>query len=133
MIERSASVFACDEVLYSLSGKITVSGMYTGDIIVPGENTVLNQLIFFFTAITPAHDPFRLLRIRVIIPGNFPVESNVPISVSTMGINSRRTQLVYRYPVLAQQPIARPGLIETTVIHERGMMDAGGIWISSLT
>jgi hypothetical protein len=129
MTERTASVFVCDEVLFSLTGKVQVIGMYTQDIVIPSEELPVNQLVFFFTVHTLRTDPFHSLKFRIDFPGSNPIEYEIPPFVAQATQDHRRKQIIYRQPVLTQQQILRPGRIVASVIHERGEIEAGGFWI----
>lgn len=41
-IQRTASVIVCDEILFSLTGKSFLNGVYTGDITIPGDQLAVN-------------------------------------------------------------------------------------------
>jgi hypothetical protein len=46
--QAKASVVAADEAAYSVSGKISIFGIYGTDISIPTDPTVATQLVFFF-------------------------------------------------------------------------------------
>jgi hypothetical protein len=129
MTERTASVFVCDELLFSLTGKVQAIGLYTQDIVIPSEELLINQLIFFFTVQTPRTDPFHSLKFKVAFPGSDPIEMEILPLVVQANHDERRKQIVYRQAMLTQQQMLRPGRIVTSVIHERGEIEAGGFWI----
>ena len=130
IIERRASVLVCDEMMYSLTGKVTLAGIYIQDIVIPGPALQMNQLVFFFTVETPKEEPFRSLTYKVQLPGSPPVLQPTPIIVHNIGATDpRRKKITFRQPLLIQQPVLLPGRIEASVIHENGEIDAGGIWI----
>jgi hypothetical protein len=133
MAERKASAFVCDEALFSLTGKITISGMYTQDIVISSNEQQINQLVFVFTIETPISEPFKTLTLKVAFPGSDPIE--VPAATAIAPIASadpRRKQIIYRQPVLIPQPTLRPGRIVASVVHESGEIEAGGFWVVSL-
>jgi hypothetical protein len=133
MTERKASVFLCDEALFSLSGKITISGMYTQDLVVAGNEQQIGQLVFFFTIETPKSEPFKSLTLKVVFPGSDPIEAPTPTAViPTASANPRRKSIIHRAPLLIPQPILRPGRIVASVIHESGEIEAGGFWVVTL-
>jgi hypothetical protein len=131
MIDRKASVFACDDLHQSLNGKLTISGMYAQDIVIAGEEVMAPQLIFFFMIEGPLADPFKNITLKVVLPGEAAQEQ--PISVGPMppSVDPRRNRMLMKIPYLISRPILRPGKIETIVIHEKGELDAGGVWVVS--
>lgn len=132
-MDRSATVFACDDVLYSLTGKMTVAGMYTGDIVLFEPMATINQLIFFFSVSVPISEKVETLQFRVTALGNFPVVIDMPIQQIPPSMDQRRKTKTYRFPVLAQKLSLRPGAIETVVVLNGEEIDAGGVWVRSPT
>jgi hypothetical protein len=133
MTERKASAFVCDEALFSLSGKITISGMYTQDILIAGNEQQISQLVFFFTIETPISQPFDFIKLRATLPASEPVEVAPAITMpQTLSADPRRRQIIFRLPMLIPMPVLRPGRMVASVIHEGGEMEAGGFWIVSL-
>jgi hypothetical protein len=59
MSDREASFLICDDLLVSLSGKFFIQGVYTGDIVIPGEEQKVNQLIILLQLSTPIQKPFQ--------------------------------------------------------------------------
>jgi len=129
MSDRSASVIVCDDFTWSLTGKANLIGVYVQDILIPSVELPINQMVFFFTVQTGADDPFQHLALKVNFPGDEPIIQPIPISVPESPRPVERTKLFFRLPILVQQRILRPGKIATSVIHERGELDAGGVWI----
>jgi hypothetical protein len=131
MSERRASVFVCDELFFTLVGKVTISGMYTtNDIAIPGDELRAAQMVFVFLIETPVEDPLMSITLKVTFPGSDPVI--VPPQNMGFFTDPRRKVMVSKQPFLIQQPLLRPGRIETAVIHDKGEINAGDIWITSL-
>jgi hypothetical protein len=118
-------------MLFGLTGKMYLNGVYATDITIPGDELSINQLVFYFTAETPKERPFRSITLKVTLPGNDPTLLPVPI-LSPAVVNPDRPKMVLRAPLLAQQLILRPGKIETIVVTEKEELDAGGFWITSV-
>jgi len=131
MTERKASMVVCDEVLFNLMGKTTISGMYTADIGIPVSELTIPQLIFFFFLECSASDPFKTLKLKVAFPGSSPNELNVPLGGMPIPTDSSRNIISVKQPFLIQNPVLRPGPIQTSVLHDKGEIDAGRIWITS--
>jgi hypothetical protein len=133
MTERKASVFVCDEVLFSLTGKVTISGMYTQDIVISGEEQQIGQLAFFFTIETPKSEPFKSLLLKIAFPGSDPIQTPAPVTTQPNFSNDdRRKSIIHRQPLLIPLPILRPGRIVASVVHESGEIEAGGFWVVSV-
>jgi hypothetical protein len=130
MSDRRAFVTVCDELYYSMSGRVMMQGIYLQDIVIADEQLQLNQLVFFFTIQTLKSNPFRALSLSVKVPDGEPVMGPIPISEQVSGAaDDRRRIIVIKQPLLLGRPLLKPGKIETKVIHESGEIDAGGIWV----
>jgi hypothetical protein len=130
MIERKASVIVCDDCLVSLQGKFVLSGIYPGDIVIPLDGISAPQLVFFFLIEGPREDPFKSLSIKITFPGQPPIQAELPVASASSTIFPDRKTALTRQPVLVQLPVLRTGRVETIVIHDKGEIDAGGIWIT---
>jgi hypothetical protein len=130
MSERAAMFFICDEVLVALNGKYTISGLYTGDIVIPHAPTQLGQLIIMFEITTPMDKPFQKLVLQVSFPGEQnPRQLDLSSGVPTIPIIPDRSVTTLRLPFLIQTPVLNSGPIEAKVIHEDGELLAGKHWI----
>jgi hypothetical protein len=132
MSERRASVIVCDDILFSITGKVFLQGVYQTDITIPGDELTIGQFIFYFTVETPKENPFKKITLSVLLPGGTPNQFEVPLASIAPTLNPNRPKMVLRSPFLIQQPILRPGKIETKVITESGEIDAGGAWMVSV-
>src|SRR5437588_7865501 len=129
MTERHATFFICDDLLVALNGKFTVAGMYTGDVIIPADETKLSQLVIFVEAETPIEKPFRSLNVLVQFPGEEAKVLNASALLPVPMQVSGRTAIKVRVPFLIPQPVLRPGPIEVKIVHEDGVLFAGKQWI----
>jgi hypothetical protein len=130
MIEdRRASVIVSDDFFYSIAGKVSLSGVYIQDLVVPFDGSPIGQLVFFFTIETPKERPFKTVSIKIQFPGQEPKFTPIPIFPRVFQTDPRRTKIVIKQPILIQQISLSPGKIQATVIHEEGEIDAGVIWI----
>lgn len=129
--ERSASIIVCDDFFYSIAGKVTLSGVYVQDIVIPASETTVNQLVFFFTIETPKERPFKSLTLKIQFPGSEPILAPVVIMPRMVGPEDPlRKKITIKQPMLVQQVVLRPGRIRATALHDEGELDAGGIWIA---
>jgi hypothetical protein len=128
MVKRKATSIICDDIFYSLAGKMTISGMYTGDIVIPASEFIVSQLVFLFLMECAVEDPFKSLTLEVCLPGATPLRMEVPVATPPIMLEGR-TQIIARLPFLLSGPILRPGRIDTKVIHEKGEIPTGSNWI----
>ncbi len=132
-MSRKASAFVCDEALFSLTGKITISGLYTQDIVIVSNEQQINQLVFLFTVETSKSQPFKSAMLKIAFPGGDPVLVPMMTVIHPASIDDdRRKSMVFRQPVLVPMPILRPGRIVASVLHEDGEMEAGGFWVVTM-
>jgi hypothetical protein len=133
MTERRASVLVCDDVLFGLTGKAYLNGVYPSDITIHGDSFTIPQLVFYFSAETPKSRPFKKITLRVVPFGTRPTEFELPIETVPQINNPDRPKMIVRAPMLLQQVMARPGKIEAKVITESEELDTGGIWVTSVS
>src|SRR5579872_480683 len=129
MTERSASVLVCDNILFDVTGKAYLHGLYPGDITMPGDELLVNQLVFYFTIQAPKTTkmtPFEIVTLRVTPPGATMSELSIPVANLVHAPNPNRPFMILRAPLLIQQLVLRPGKIETKVIVDGEEIDAGG-------
>lgn len=132
---RQVSVFICDDLLVSMNGKWTATGIYTSDIAISGEAQIVPQMVFLFAAETPIDDPWQSLAFEVLLPGEkAPTRLDVPVPSLFPGQAppEGRTTLSIRSPILISQPILRPGRIKACAIDERGEILLSVPWIITL-
>jgi hypothetical protein len=127
MTDRRATVLVCDDVLVSLAGKLTARGIYTADLAVASDETLLTQLVFLFHLECDLDDPFKSIVLEVQFPGEA-TPRQLPVKFAIPHIEGRK-RWVLRYPFLLQLIKVRPGRISTKVIHDKGEIDTGGIWV----
>ncbi len=120
-----------DDLLFSLSGKITALGIYTSDIALQTIPAAVPQLAVLFVIECGAADPFQSLTLEVSVPGEA-VPRVQPWAILRPPLPSERTRIIYRVPFLLQNLKLVPGQIKARVIHEKGIIEVGGPWIAAL-
>jgi len=116
---RHASVVVCDDLTYSLNGKMNAVGIYTGDIIIPASPAMLNQLIFLFIIETEPSDPFKSLILHVSLPNG--QSHQIPVVMETLvPAISDQTRWTLRWPLAFYGPFLTPGPIVAKILHEGG-------------
>jgi hypothetical protein len=130
MPERHGIVLVSDDLLISFSGKITVIGVYTGDIIIFSDPSTTLQLMFLFIIECPLTDPFRSITLEVSLPGDTePRRMLVPVMPPPVSPPPGRTRWTLRLPFALTNINLRAGQIRTKVLHEKGEIDLGGPWV----
>jgi hypothetical protein len=130
MIEdRRASIIVSDDFFFAIGGKVTLSGVYIQDLVIPFAGTPINQLVFFFTIQSPKERPFKSISLKILFPGLEPKITPIPVFPRVPSSDPKRTKILITQPILIQQVVLNPGRVQATVIHEDGEIDAGGIWI----
>jgi hypothetical protein len=118
---RHATLITADDVNFSVTGKMNISGVYTTDINIMNDPMFVGQLVFLFVIETEPSDPFQKLELRVDLPGgDF---RQLPLNIANFRMthgDSIRWSL--RYPMLFQSPILRPGPIMASVVHDQGVL-----------
>jgi hypothetical protein len=130
MTERTAYLLVADDLRFALTGKLDLHGIYTGDIVIPSEKLVANQLVFLWMLETDVKDPFQLLTLEITLPQAEP--NRFSLSLPAQTIPEGRTRWHMKHPQLIQPAILRPGRIEAKVIHEKGEIPVTGPWIISV-
>lgn len=130
--ERRAYVVVCDELLFSITNKLYLNGVYSTDITIPGDDLMLNQLVFYFTVETPKENPPSTIILRAVPPGGKFTELEINVQAVPQVPNPGRPKMILRAPLLVQNILIRPGKIETSAIVDGEELDAGGIWITSV-
>jgi hypothetical protein len=121
---RQASVIVCDDVTFTLNGKMNIHGVYTTDIGIPYDPYMGSQLVFVFLVETSPDDPYKALELSVELPGGGQ-KLRMPIVVPGLRPTaSDQIRWTFRYPLLLTVPVLHPGPIVAKVIHEKGEISA---------
>jgi hypothetical protein len=118
-MSRQATVLVSDELTSTLTGKLHILGVYTGDIVIPVNPTPVAQLIFLFVIESDPDDPFKKIELRVELPGGAATEFQVPVDSFVLS-TSDKTRWSLRFPLLFQNALLQPGNIKAIVIHDKG-------------
>jgi hypothetical protein len=118
-MSRQATVLVSDELTSTLTGKLHLLGIYTGDIVISANPTPVAQLIFLFIMESDPDDPFMAIELRVELPGGAATGLRVPVE-SFLLSDSDKIRWSLRFPVLLQNAMLQPGKINAIVIHDKG-------------
>jgi hypothetical protein len=75
---RYAHTIFCDDVRQEVGGKMSLMGIYTGDLLVPQQPWVLPKLCVVTTVVTPSDKPFETLVIRIATANTVLLEQELP-------------------------------------------------------
>jgi hypothetical protein len=126
---RQAVVLACDDLLVSLNGKLAISGLYTGDILIPSQPFLLAQLIFLFVIEGTVDDLPKLLTLEIQLPGQPSIQNRIDLPPGGIQPESERARWTLKMPLRIAPALLSEGRIEAKVIHENGEISARAPWI----
>lgn len=126
---RQATVLVSDDLLVSLNGKLTIVGVYTGDILIPSEPLSLPQLVFLFVIEGTADDLPRTLTLEVCLPGGRPMQYPIAVPPTGLQIAEGRKRWILKMPFPISPAVLRSGRIEAKVIHEKGEILVRAPWV----
>jgi hypothetical protein len=127
---RQATLLVADDLTYTLTGKLSILGVYQSDIVIPHDPYFVNQLVFFFAIETPPDDPCLSVELVVTLPGDGGERRlSLPVAnfVTTPADKSRWT---IKYPLLFQGLLLHKGQIEAKVIHEKGEISVAAPYVN---
>lgn len=124
-----ATLQVCDDVLVSLSGKFNLVGLYTADIGIPIDPTLIPQLAFFFDVSGDLPDRPEKIDLQITFPGGesrqITVDAPLPAGPPLQG----RTKWHIRAPMLAQNIVLKPGRITARIKHRGEELEVHGAWV----
>jgi hypothetical protein len=129
--ERNGNVLICDDLLVSVGGKWTASGIYVGDVVIPSDEILVQQLVLMFTAQASKESPWEHLSFQVLFPGDEePKKLDVPQdNLPKPEQAGERRGVILRSPLLIQNQWLRPGKIRAGILDERGELALQTPWI----
>lgn len=128
---RHAALLICDELLFSLTGKMTIAGLYTGDIGIGSERQIIPQLIFLFVVEGDLDEPIQSAVLEVALP-KVEVKRRPLPGVSPPAATPGRTKWKMLLPFPMSQVELHLGKIEAKVIYDKGEIVATAPWIVQL-
>jgi hypothetical protein len=128
-------MLVCDDLLYTITGKLNLIGIYTTDIGIPVEAHVAAQMIFLFNIEGDlSEQPKDGLHFELQMPGEEAKTLTVPVPVLTAPAAPGRTRWFARIPFLVQPVVLRAGQIKATIKHEPGEdIAVAGPWITLMS
>jgi hypothetical protein len=127
----NANVLVCDDLWYSIAGKINLFGIYTGDIVIAADTQLVAQLIFFFTVEGDLSEPpTKALTLEVALPNDPPRTMVIQSPVLGDGKASGRTRWFSRTPFVLPQIQLRPGRIRARVLYGTEEITLSAPWVT---
>ena len=130
MTDAKAMMFICDDLSFAITGKINISGLFTSDIIIQENPTLLPQLVFLFAIDFPIEKGYTPVAIEISLPEE---ESPRRLDLASQQVISipERNRRAMKLPFLLQQVSLRCGKIEAKIICDGGEVYAGRIWVNT--
>jgi hypothetical protein len=114
----SASLFVADDLLGSISGKANLVGVFTNDIAIFADETLVTQLVFLFRVEGAQSELPRNFKFEIDLPGERTHTKESPVPPGWQ-VPEGRDKWVVTHPILLSGVTLRLGKIEARVILER--------------
>jgi hypothetical protein len=123
-------MFVCDDVAFSITGKINVTGIFTNDIIIPFNPTPLPQVSFLFAIDFPLEKGYAPVAIEIQLPKE-PDPRIIPLPKQDIVFLPGRTRRSAKIPYLLQNAVVHCGKIEAHIVCEEHRVYAGRMWVNT--
>jgi hypothetical protein len=125
------TLIVADDLWWSITGKVNLIGVYTGEIGLPAESLPqpVGQLVFYLILEGDLDDlPTKPLTLVITLPGENP-RNNVIVAPS-IASTSGRTKWFIRAPFLMAQLKLQTGRIDAKLLHDSEEMRISAPWIT---
>jgi hypothetical protein len=127
---RVAHCIFCDDIRYEMGNKMSLMGMYSGDILLPSPPpAILPKLAFAVWVISDIDDPPAHIAISVLMPDKteiFKMESDAPSLRYPEGARKANLQFIFG---LSPVPLSQDGYIEVYADTGREKLRAGRLMV----
>ncbi|WP_225031778.1 hypothetical protein [Paraburkholderia sp. XV] len=140
---RVAYSHFCDDVRPELGNKLSVMGIYSGELFVPVAPFVLSKLCCVLGCMTPTEKPFTSLGFSLTVDGNVIAYGEIPkeqleMTLQNVKIRAEGPDPVTRYSssmtlVLSPYLIANAHVIKAHAIVDGEQLPAGRLYITPQT
>lgn len=141
-MNRYAHAIFCDDIRHEQGGKLTLVGVYSGALLVPSFPAVLPKLCLVLNVITPASQPFKKLKLRILRDTDTLAEGDVSAeslsstaATSFKGVtidDADRLHSVMAHFVFSQLKLDGPGRIRVRIETEADELKANGLIIAQM-
>ena len=112
----NATLIICDDIRIEITGKSIIIGMYTGNLSITEEPSVITKLMFLFNVDIPLPYIPTVVTVEVTIPGvPVPLREEVKVPPPAAPIGPEHTRWIFRHAIGMQNITARSGKIVARV------------------
>jgi len=127
---RQAMVLPCQDIRLEYDGKLTLVGLYTGNLAIPTVPTVAPQLAFLIVIDGDLSEPLQSLKIEFHLPQvKEPTVYEVPLDPQRPQHEKGQTRWRFQIPFGIAPAVLNPGRIVCKIIHDKGEIETGARWI----
>ncbi|HUV96143.1 MAG TPA: hypothetical protein VMV98_01620 [Acidobacteriaceae bacterium] len=142
-MNRYAHSTFCDDIRHEVGGKLTLVGIYAGDLLVPTFPCVLPKLCLVLNILTSRSQPFQRLKIRILKDEETLAEGELPMQDLTASVSdaipedgesdeTKRLLGMTAHFVFSPLKLDGPGVIRVFVETEDEEMRAPGLRIAQM-
>lgn len=121
--EPRAIVVVADDASTSISGKLTLSGIYS-NITLPEQEITIPQLVFCFFVEFPLSTAPEMVTVEIALPGVTAVLS--PVQLPPRPPIGERAADAFRLIIPMLNPVLRPGRVQIKIHHGNNSFDVLG-------
>ena len=133
MSAYNAIVIACDDMHVSITGKLALSGVYTGDIVIPAKESLISQMVLLFLVDGEIGSIPDSVKIEVMLPGESPREFSMNLPRPPELNDQVRTSWTLKLPIPLFQTMLRLGQIKARIFYGSEIIEVDGPWIVRAT
>jgi len=138
-MERFAHALYCDDIRVEVGNKQSLIGIYQSKMFVPSFPIVLPKLCVAIWVVTPIHNPFRKMKLKILSDDSVLFEQENPIGALSNqkpeppidDPDKPRVFTTYFAIQLAPFPIQKPTILRVRVATEDEELPAGGLTIEA--
>lgn len=130
MSDAKAMMFVCDDMSFSITGKINISGMFTSDVIIPSSPTLVPQMVFLFAIELPIENGYTPVALEILLP-NEPEPRRLSLPSQNILFVPERNRRSIKFPYLIQNAMLHCGKIEGSVVCDERTISAGRMWVNT--
>ncbi|HUZ30938.1 MAG TPA: hypothetical protein VMV19_02340 [Xanthobacteraceae bacterium] len=130
VIGRQAMVLPCQDIRLEHDGKLTLVGLFTGNIAIPTVPTIIAHLMFLIIIDGDLAEPLKTLRIEIRLPqAAEPAVADVPMPFQAPTLLEGQKRWRYQIPFAIAPAVLTPGRIVCKIVHDKGEIETGARWI----
>ena len=127
---RQALVLPCQDIRLEHDGKLTLVGLFTGNIAIPVVPTIVPQLMFLIVIDGDLDERLKSLTIEIHLPQiKEPTKAEIPLPPLPPTFLEGQKRFRYQIPFAIAPAVLNPGRIVCKIIHDKGEIETGARWI----